>query len=87
VQIDIASGNLTEYDIPYTLPVLGFDVLPADALGAVALSCVVQPGKNGVLASAQQRRPLAVTNMEIRKSTPRLVSEMSLSSSILSPKT
>lgn len=50
VQIDRPSGKLTEYDIPYKLPVLGFDVLPADVLGTVALSCVVQPGKNGKLS-------------------------------------
>lgn len=52
VQIDRPSGELTEYDIPYTLPVLGFDVLPSDVLGRVALSCVVQPGKNGKIYAA-----------------------------------
>lgn len=52
VQIDIPTGQLREFDIPYKLPVLGNSVLPSDVQGRVALSCVVQPGKNGKIYAA-----------------------------------
>ena len=48
VQIDRETQTLTEYDIPYTLPVLNNSVLPAAVQGRAALSCVVQPGEDGV---------------------------------------
>lgn len=52
VEIDRSTGTLEEYDIPYKLPVLGNSVLPSDVQGRVALSCVVQPGKDGRIYAA-----------------------------------
>ncbi|KAF7185150.1 Virginiamycin B lyase [Pseudocercospora fuligena] len=52
VQIDRSTGKLTEYDIPYKLPVLGDSVLPSDVQGRVTGACVVQPGKNGKIYAA-----------------------------------
>jgi hypothetical protein len=56
VQIDRDSGELKEYDIPYKLQPLNSSVLPSDVLGRTALSCVVQPGKNGVSRESQYTR-------------------------------
>ncbi|GIZ39141.1 hypothetical protein CKM354_000253200 [Cercospora kikuchii] len=52
VQINPNTGDLREFDIPYKLPILGNSVLPSDLQGRVALSCVVQPGKNGKIYAA-----------------------------------
>ncbi|KXT07851.1 hypothetical protein AC579_1213 [Pseudocercospora musae] len=57
--------KLTEYDIPYKLPVLGDSVLPSDVQGRVTGACVVQPGKNGkIYAATGVRNEFAIFDPE-----------------------
>ncbi|SMR52136.1 unnamed protein product [Zymoseptoria tritici ST99CH_1E4] len=70
VQIDRDTGELNEYDIPYKLQPLNSSVLPSDVLGRVALSCVVQPGKNGkIYAAAGQRNEFVIFDPSTKEMT------------------
>ena len=54
VRVDLATGQLDEYDIPYTLDPLPVpnSLVPSDVQGRIALSCVVRTGADGMVYGA-----------------------------------
>ena len=71
-RVDPETGEVEEYDIPWTLPLL--DVELPNVLGRTVLACVVQPGADGHLYAANGRRnqlvKMNVTTKEIEVLTP-----------------
>ena len=52
MRLDQSTGQLDEYDIPYTLGPLPSSALPSDLQGRVALACAIQPGNDEKLYAA-----------------------------------
>lgn len=71
-RIDPDTGEITEYEIPWTLPIL--NVTLPNILGRTVLACVVQPGADGHLYAANGVRnqlvKMNVTTKHIEVITP-----------------